>query len=268
MLDFIRAEGSKNEEIWFNCSRTREPSRNARCVDPKALSDVSFYIVLQLSPEQFAGMVTVSDKCVDFHFYVNKAARGDLHKNMRSQKPRLKCQLSIRDRRRHIPNRRPFSKGLSHVEERNIVIGAAHKQAIVTLVERKSGFSLLAKVPNKCADLLGWAIEAKLKPLNLRVKTLTVGNGKEFADHQPIDQALGIQTFFTDLYCSWHRGSNHNFHGLLSQYIPKKRRMETVTDEELTMIENRLNHRPKKWLGFKIPHQVFHASLNRVALRA
>jgi transposase, IS30 family len=107
--------------------------------------------------------------------------------------------------------------------------------------------------------------------LNARVKTLTVDNGKEFADHQAIDQAidqaLGIQNNFADPYCSWQRGSNENFNGLLRQYIPKKRRMETVTDEELTMIENRLNHRPRKRLGFKTPHEVFHASLNRVAPR-
>jgi hypothetical protein len=90
-------------------------------------------------------------------------------------------------------------------------------------------------------------------------------------DHQRdrpiIDQALSIQTYVADPYCSWQRGSNENFNGLLRQYIPKKRRMETVTDEELTMIENRLNHRPRKRLGFKTPHEVFHASLNRVAVR-
>jgi IS30 family transposase len=144
---------------------------------------------------------------------------------------------------------------------------SAHKQAIVTLVERKSGFALLAKVCKKTADLVGRAIEAKLMPLNSRVKTLTVDNGKEFADHQAIDEALGIQTYFADPYCSWQRGSNENFNGLLRQYIPKMRRMETVTDEELTMIENRLNHRPRKRLRFKTPYEVFHASLTRVALR-
>jgi IS30 family transposase len=177
--------------------------------------------------------------------------------------------------RGQIPNRRPISERRSHIEDRkqvghwdgDTVIGAAHKQAIVTLVERKNGFAVLAKVPNKSADLVGRAIEAKLKPLNSRVKTLTVDNGKEFADHQAIDQALGIQTYFADPYCSWQRGSNANFYGLLRQYIPKKRRMEAVTDEELTMIENRLNHRPRRRLGFETPHEVFHASLNRVALR-
>jgi IS30 family transposase len=75
------------------------------------------------------------------------------------------------------------------------------------------------------------------------------------------------KTYLVDPYCSWQRGSNENFNGLLRQYIPKKRRMETVTDEELTMIENRLNHRPRKQLEFKTPHEVFHASLNRVAVR-
>jgi hypothetical protein len=53
----------------------------------------------------------------------------------------------------------------------------------------------------------------------------------------------------------------------LRQYIPKKMRMETVTDEELTLIQNRINHRPRKPLGFKTPYEVFHASLIRVSPR-
>ena len=61
---------------------------------------------------------------------------------------------------------------------------------------------MLAKVPNKSADLVDRAIEAKLKPLNSRVKLLKLDNGKEFADHKAIDHALGIQTYFADPYCS------------------------------------------------------------------
>jgi transposase, IS30 family len=196
-------------------------------------------------------------------------------KGLRSQKPRRKRYLCGRDRRGKIPNRRPISERPAHIENRcqvghwegDTVIGAGQSQAIVTLVERKSGYAKLSKVVHKSAELVSQAIEEKLKPLAVRVKTLTVDNGKEFAHHQKVDQVLGIQTYFADPYCSWQRGSNENFNGLLRQYIPKKRRMETVTDEELTMIENRLNHRPRKRLGFKTPHEVFDASLNRVALR-
>jgi IS30 family transposase len=99
------------------------------------------------------------------------------------------------------------------------------------------------------------------------LKALTVDNGKEFAYQQAIDEVLGIQNYFADPYCCWKRGSKENFNGLLRQYISKKRRMKTVTEEELTMIENRLNHLHRKRLGFKTPHEVFHASLNRVTPR-
>jgi IS30 family transposase len=267
--------GYRAEQACTKASERAENSRNARRVDPKVWADVAFYLGVQWSPEQIAGKVAVSHESVYLHIYADKAAGGVLHKELRSQKPRRKRHLCGRDRRGQIPNRRPINERPSHIEDRkqvghwegDTVIGAAHKQAIVTLVERKSGFAVLAKVSNKTADLVGRAIEVKLKPFGSRAKTLTVDNGKEFADHQSIDQTLGIKTFFADPYCSWQRGSNENFNGLLRQYIPKKRRMETVTEEELTMIQNRLNHRPRKRLGFKTPHEVFYASLNRVALR-
>jgi len=122
-------------------------------------------------------------------------------------------------------------------------------------------------VPFKRADLVAQAIEQRLKPYLSLAKTLTQDNGKEFSQHQEIDQALGQQTYFADPYSSWQRGSNENFNGLLRQYVPKKRALSTVSQEELTMIENRLNHRPRKRLGFKTPYEVFHASLKRVAVR-
>jgi IS30 family transposase len=250
-------------------------SRNASTLAPWVKDEANALLRVQWSPEQIASKLPISHETVYQHVYADKAAGGDLHKNLGSQKPRRKRHLCGRDRRGQIPNRRSISERPSHIEDRkqvghwegDTVIGAAHQQAIVTLVERKSGFAVLAKVLNKSVDLVGRAIEARLLPLNARVKTLTVDNGKEFADHQAIDQALGIQNNFADPYCSWQRGSNENFNGLLRQYIPKKRHMETVTDEELTMIENRLNHRPRKRLGFKTPHEVFHASLNHLSVR-
>jgi IS30 family transposase len=62
-------------------------------------------------------------------------------------------------------------------------------------------------------------------------------------------------------------GSNENFNGLLRQYVPKKRLMNAVDEDKITMIQNRLNNRPGKRLGFKIPSEVFHQSFKRVALR-
>jgi len=114
-----------------------------------------------------------------------------------------KCKryLCGRNRRGQILNRRPISERPAHIEQSkqvghwkgNTVIYTAHKEAIVTLIERKSVYALLVKVSHKCVHLVGRAIEDNFKNLGSRVKTLTVDNGKEFADHQAIDRALGIQ---------------------------------------------------------------------------
>jgi IS30 family transposase len=109
----------------------------------------------------------------------------------------------------------------------------------------------VAKVANKTSDLVSSAIVSNLKPLCERVKTLTFDNGKEFAAHGLIDQQLNSTAYFSRPFASWERGCNENLNGLLRQYIPKKRAMSTVSDEEIRMIQNRLNNRPRKRLGFK-----------------
>jgi IS30 family transposase len=77
---------------------------------------------------------------------------------------------------------------------------------------------------------------------------------------------LNSTAYFARPFASWERGSNENLNGLLRQYIPMKLAMSTVSDEEIRMIQNRLNNRPRKRLGFKTPAVVFHQSLKRVAL--
>lgn len=253
-----------------------ESSRNARTIAPSLKEQVNALLQLQWSPEQIAGKLPVSHETLYQYVYADKSQGGKLWKNLRCQKQKRKRYAGGRDRRGKIPNRRPLSERAVHIEGRkqvghwecDTVIGANHRGAIVTVVERKSGYAVIAKVSNKTADLVGAAIISMLKPFEARVKTLTYDNGKEFCGHAKIDDALNSTGYFARPFASWERGSNENFNGLLRQYVPKKRLMETVTDEEIKMIENRLNNRPRKRLGFKTPAEVFHQSLSRVALRA
>jgi IS30 family transposase len=228
----------------------------------------------QLSPEQVAAELPISHETLYQHIYANKADGGLLWKNLRCQKKKRKRYAGGTDRRGQIVGRRPIHERPADVESRrtvghwegDTVIGARHKQAIVTLVERRSGYARLTKVSHKTSKQVADAVIKKLRSINARVKTITFDNGKEFAEHARIDEALGSTTYFADPFSSWQRGSNENFNGLLRQYVPKKRHLSTVTDEELKMIEERLNNRPRKRLGYKTPNQVFHESLNRVAL--
>jgi IS30 family transposase len=249
-------------------------SRNARRIEPDVLKAAFDRISEQLSPEQVAAELPISHETLYQHIYADKAAGGALWKNLRCQKKKKKRYASGVERRGQIANRRPISERPADVEirrtvghwEGDTVIGAGHKQAIVTLVERKSGYARLMKVSHKTSKQVADAVIKKLRSVHARVKTITFDNGKEFAEHARIDKALGSTTYFADPFSSWQRGSNENLNGLLRQYIPKKRPLSTVTDEELRMIEHRLNNRPRKRLGFKTPNQVFHESLNRVAL--
>jgi IS30 family transposase len=250
-------------------------SRNATQISAADWGKTVDCLLEQWSPVQIAHQIGISHETIYRHVYADKAAGGTLWKQLRCQKKRKKRYASGRDRRGQIVGRRPISERPEHIEARaqighwegDTVIGAAHQQAIVTLVERKSGYAVLAKVKNKTSDLVSGAILTKLKPLAPLVKTLTFDNGKEFAEHQRIDTALQSTTYFADPFASWQRGSNENFNGLLRQYIPKKRSLSTVTDQELRMIQDRLNNRPRKRLGFRTPQEVFMQSLNRVALR-
>ena len=250
-------------------------SRNAPTVEPWVREAACALLCIQWSPEQIASQLPISHETVYQHVYADKAQGGTLWKHLRCQKQKRKRYASGRDRRGQIPNRRPLSERPLHIEARrqvghwecDTVIGASHKGAVVTMVERKSGYAVMTKVEKKTSELVSSAIVDKLQPLAARVKTLTFDNGKEFAGHAHIDQQLQSTAYFARPFASWERGSNENLNGLLRQYVPKKRAMSTVSDEEIRMIQNRLNNRPRKRLGFKTPAEVFHQSLKRVVLR-
>lgn len=139
---------------------------------------------------------------------------------------------------------------------------------IVTLVEHKSGYSHLRRVPNGRAGTMACAIIHALQPLSSRVHTLMLDNGSEFAEHELIDIALSAKSYFAEPYSVWQRGCNENLNRLLRQHLPKGCDLANVTDEHLQVIADKLNDRPRKRLGFHTPRQVFEASFNRRALRS
>ncbi len=170
----------------------------------------------------------MSHESLYLHVHADKAHGGTRWKHLRCQKQKRKLYASGRDRRGQIPNRRPLSEHPAHIDlqvghwECDTVIGANHKQAIVAMVERKSGYAVMAKVSNKTADFVGSVIFKALNPFEARVKTLTYDNGKEFSGHARIYEALGSTGYFDRPFASWERDSNENFNRLLRQYVPKK----------------------------------------------
>ena len=138
---------------------------------------------------------------------------------------------------------------------------------IITLVERKTGLVRLRRVDSDEKEPTLRAIVDALYPIKQRVHTRTWDNGSEFAGHAIIDIVLDATSYFADPYSAWQRGCNENLNGLLRQYFPKGCDLGTFRDEEVQRIEDEINQRPRKRLGFKTPQHLFNQSLKRGALR-
>jgi len=223
----------------------------------------------QWSPEQISGWlrqsqaVRISHEWIYQHVLQDKSSHGTLYQHLRCQRQRRK-RYGTYSSRSQLSNRVSIEHRPAIVERRirlgdwelDTVIGNGHQQALVSLTERKSRLSLLTKVVRKTADFVATVVMELLTSLQLPLHNLTSDNGKEFAHHERIAQALKVRFFFAHPYASWERGLNENTNGLIRQYFPKHRPFATITEEEIQTVMTKLNNRPQKSLGFQAPNQV------------
>jgi IS30 family transposase len=88
-------------------------------------------------------------------------------------------------------------------------------------------------------------------------ESYTSDNGCEFARHEEVSKELNADFFFAHPYSSWERVLNENTNGLIRQYLKKGSELTKVTNQDLAIIENKLNNRPRKTLGYKSSNEVF-----------
>ncbi|GAB3228122.1 IS30 family transposase [Spirosoma arcticum] len=164
-------------------------------------------------------------------------------------------------KRQRIPNRvsidlRPpiveTNTELGHWEA-DTVIGKGYDGVLLTLVERRTKYVLMVKLRSKHARALALAAVKALRRSGLPVRTITFDNGLEFACHEYIGSQLGAATYFAHPYHSWERGLNENTNGLIRQYIPKACPISIVRTTDVSWIQDQLNQRPRKTLGYLSP---------------
>ena len=146
--------------------------------------------------------------------------------------------------------------------EGDTVLGSG-SAALVTLVERKSGLVEIRKVARCTAEATREAIMDALRHWQPVVKSITFDNGKEFAAHEQVAAKLECPVYFARPYHSWERGTNENTNGLIREYFPKGTDFAQVSEEQIQEVEDRLNLRPRKRLGYRAPIEVLMSSLQR-----
>jgi IS30 family transposase len=238
---------------------------------------VDVWINEEYSPEQIVGRARLQEfKCVSVeriyqYIWDDKKHGGKLHKKLRRKGRKYRNRGASKDSRGLIKNRVPISERPKIVEERarlgdfeiDTIIGQNHKGAILTINERVSGFVLIEKLKGKDANELALKAIDVLTPFKEWIKTITADNGKEFAYHETISEALNLDFYFATPYHSWERGSNENANGLIRQYFIKGSSFESITNQQVEYVQHKLNNRPRKRLGFLTPNEFLSLNLQK-----
>ena len=215
----------------------------------------------QWSPEQISSWLkirhheTVSHSWIYQHIAKDREEDGELSNHLRRGSSYQKGPIEYRGK---IPNRIPIEQRPEIVTKRtrlgdyeiDLIVGPKNKGSILTVVDRVSRECIIRKLTNKSALEVESIVTQAIKG---EAHTITSDNGTEFTNHQSIAKSLNIQYFFANPYASYERGSIKNLNGLIRQYIPKGKEFDDIKQNELNVIENKLNNRPRKVLAFLSP---------------
>ena len=262
--------GYRAKQAHHNASYRRHTAKKAIKLTREIIRVIIEKIKAKWSPEQISGwlrriQIYISHERIYQFLLENKRKGGKLYKHLRRSNRKRKKRYGSPDRRGQIPDRVSIDKRPKIVDagnrigdwEADTIIGRNHKGAILTLVERRSKYTLIRKINRKTSHTVKTAISELVKGIKERFITMTVDNGREFAGHKEIASKLDVDVYFAHPYHPWERGLNENTNGLLRQYYPKKTDLRKVSIEHVLHVQHMLNNRPRKLLNFLTPDEVF-----------
>lgn len=196
------------------------------------------------------------------YVYRDKHKGGKLFAFLRCQKQRRKRYAKARKRRGQITDRKDISERPIIIEQRSrlgdfegdTVVGKNHKGVLLTFVDRTTRLTKMRSLPNRKASLISEHSIDLLR--NIETKSITFDNGKEFSHHQYIAEKLQTDIYFARPYHSWERGTNENTNGLIRQFFGKQIRLDNLDSADVQRVEDLLNNRPRKVLGYLTPVEV------------
>jgi len=229
------------------------------------------------SPEQISGRMKIdaigslSHETIYQYIYHNQRSGGKLYKYLRHKNKKytkrsdqyksrgqIKGRISIDDRPAIVETKKRVGDW-----EIDLIIGKNHHQAIVTIVDRCSKFTLMKKVQSKKAEDVTKATIELMQPIKSHTHTITSDNGKEFSYHKEISQALETGFYFAHPYRSCERGLNEHTNGLIREWFPKNKLFEEIKSSQIIEVQNSLNNRPRKILDYQTPAEVFFDTITK-----
>jgi len=274
--------GYRHQTAQARAVSRRSQPRHYRCQSrPALVAYVDEKLRNEWAPEQIAGricldhpddpLMRISPETIYRWIYTEAQAGGSFHRHLRRGRNRRRPRTNYGQGKRFLLERtriseRPeivASRGRFGDWEADLVSASFGKAALVSCVERKSRYLLLAKVDDKTAVSFNTELTGQLLtiPAELR-KTLTLDNGSEMAKFKELERTTGISTYFCEPHSPWQRGTNENCNGLVRQYFPRGISFRSITEKAIQRAANRLNTRPRKCLGYRTPTEIFSQALS------
>lgn len=152
--------------------------------------------------------------------------------------------------------------------EGDLIVGVGSASAMVTLRERVTQYGLIVNLPgDHTAASVNQAVAAAFAGLPPQVKhTLTWDQGVEMARHQDLAKTIGLPIYFAERSSPWQRGANENFNRLVRQYFPKGTDLSVHSAAAVKAVQDGLNHRPRKNLGYRTPASVLRAAVRSTSI--
>jgi IS30 family transposase len=246
------------------------------------ISSKAYYTILEelqkkSSPEQIADIlssdlgVPISHQAIYNHIRQDKANGGKLYLFLRRKGRKyryVKKHVKVVIEGKKSIEARPLKLLLLQSFgnwEIDTIFGKDQKSFLLTIVEMRTKYTIIRKIPNKEAATVRDEIKKIIAETGIVINTITSDNGGEFAEHAILSKTYGFNWYFCHPFCSGERGLNENTNGLIRDFLPKGTDFNLVSDKEILDIQNNLNSRPRKTLGFKRPVYVFVELLAQVA---
>lgn len=263
--------GYRGEKAHGYAVARRRRCRRGPQFSEAVLTEVEMALRRRWSPEQIVGAFRAEGKAVPSHETIYRLLRrdrrcgGTLYRYTRIMSKVGRKRYRSRPTRGVLLGKRHISERAAIVERRgrigdwevDTVMGSGSSSCLLTLVERKSGFTLVRKLKARTMAEATNEAAVVIRRMRHKFQTITFDNGTEFHDYERLERLFGVTCYFATPYHSWERGSNENLNGLVRQYLPRGLNLKRTTQEDCDKIAAALNNRPRKRHGFRTPLDIF-----------
>ena len=267
-----RHDGSYRAELADFYARGRcAQSRLNQRFGPDAWQLVRARLAEQWSPEQIAGRLaadgrlSISHETIYRYIWDDCERGGVLYTQLRGAQKQRRKRYGRYDSRGRLAGKRAITERPASAEHRtqvghlegDTVMGSPDQHCVLTLVDRKSGYTMIGKLAERTIDATNRRTVMLLRTARRRTHTITVDNGTEFHGYKTIEAQTAARFYFATPHHSWERGTNENTNGLIRQYLPKGQSMRALTQHACNTIARQLNRRPRKRLGYRTPEECY-----------